>query len=336
MFKKNLFCSLAISLPLIAAEPPPGTSMSDAAMRFTVPVKPYVELRRGDLQVVIVDNRAVSDAVLPGHRAGYHGIGALKHTRQPRNLFVPSYSGLNFEHILDGTTQVRDVLFEPRQASMQLRVVNDYTAELYQAPTPHWGLESCARYELLDGGVIKMTFECVPRRETWKNGYFQLFWASYIHQPQSLDIHFLGQTDGQPAGRAWIRGVTPKHGERATHRAFNDRREFAHAEPFPLELPFGFSRHRYIEPWYFGECRGLAFAQVFRESDQIRLTQSPSGGGTGCPAWDFQWFIEQPKVGQRYQFVMRALYLPVKPEEAGIEGSGERVRDAVLRTGGFK
>lgn len=312
-----------------AVEPPRTTSLSDPQVRYSVPDKPYTVLRRGDLEVVVVDNREANDAVLPGHRAGYHGVGAIRHTRQARNLFVPSYAGLNFEHILDGTAQSRDVLFEPRRVPMQLRVLNEHSAELYQPPTPFWALESCARYEIVDGGVIKLTFECVPRRETWNHGYLHLFWASYIHEPESLDIHFLGRREGQPSGSDWILASTPKHGEQATHRALSDNREFPHVEPYPLELPFGFSKYRYSEPWYFGLCRGMAFAQKFRPEDQVRLTQSPSGGGAGCPAWDFQWLIERPKVNERYQLVMHAIYLPVGGNGVGIVPIREQVQKAV-------
>lgn len=291
--------------------PKTATSLDNPAVRYTVPDKPYFVMRRGGVEVVVVDNRAVDDSVLPGHAAGYHGIAALRHARQARSPFVPAYAGLNFEHIHDGTTQSRDALFEPRRAPMELRVINDHTAELHQAPTPHWGLESCLRYELLPSGTIEMTFECIPRRDTFTNGYCGLFWASYIDRPESPDIHFLGVPEGGEPPPEWRRGMTPRHGVLATHRGAEDRREFPHDPAFPLELPFGFSQLRYTEPWYFGVCRGMAFVQRFRPEDRVWLSQSPSGGGAGCPAWDFQWHIPQPRVGERYQLKMRAAYLPL-------------------------
>ena len=164
--------------PAAAADPPKWTTLSDPAVRYTVPDKPYVVLRRGDVQAVIVDNQPVEDAVLPKHRAGYSGVGSLTHTKRKANLFVPEVAGLNFEHIHDGTTRDRKVLFEPRNAPMELRRVGEHAAELYQKPTPNWGLESCQRYELLEDGAIQLTIECVPRQKAFKNGYVGLFWAS--------------------------------------------------------------------------------------------------------------------------------------------------------------
>jgi glycoprotein endo-alpha-1,2-mannosidase len=287
---------------------PGATSLSNPAITYRVPDKPYVVLRRGDLEAVIVDNRAVDDDVLPGHAAGYHGVAALRHARQPRSLFVPRYAGLNFEHIHDGTVQPREVLFEPRHAPMELRVIDEHTAELYQRATPHWGLESCMRYTLLPNGVIELLFECAPHRNTFTNGYIGLFWASYIDRPESLDIHFRGSTDSSNDPPRWQRGVTPAHGTFATHRPVADQRHFPYDPAFPLELPFGFSPIRYSEPWYFGVCRGMAFAQIFRAADSVWFSQSPSGGGTGCPAWDFQWLIPKPTLGKRYQLTMHAGY----------------------------
>jgi hypothetical protein len=315
-----LFIAVWLGLcAVMRGDPPPArTTLSDPAIEYRVPERPYVVLRRGQVEAVIVDNRPVDDQVLPGHRGGYSGVALLKHANRPENLFVPSYAGLNFEHIHDGTVRDRKVLFEPRNAPMELRVVDSYTAELYQAPTPIYGLESCHRYRLLEDGTIEMTFECIPRRRSFSNGYVGLFWASYIHRPESLDIHFKGHAVDEPAAARWIRGVTPAHGVLSTHVATGDDRQFDHDPKFPLTLVFSRSRYRYSEPWYFGVSHGMALVYVFRWKDQIRMSQSPSGGGQGNPAWDFQYLIPDYEVGKRYQMVMRAIYLPFQsPDEIG-------------------
>jgi len=280
------------------------------------PDKPYVVLRRGDVEAVIVNNEPVDDDVLPGHRGGYSGVASLKHIRRSENLFVPLYAGLNFENIHDGTIQPRDVLFEPRRAPMGIRRIDEYTVELYQPPTPHWNLESWLRYKMLDEGVIEMTLECVPHERTFKNGYIGLFFASYIHQPESLDIRFLGHSvDAKKPRSRWIRAVTPAHGKYSTHLATDDKREFAHDPDFPLTLIFNFSNYRYSEPWYYGVSGNMALVLMFRRGDEVRFSQSPSGGGKNNPAWDFHWFVPKYKVGRRYRFVMRAMYLPFESVE---------------------
>ena len=306
-----------MALTYLLPEQPPGrTTLGGLDARYRVSDKPYIVLKRGGVEAVVVTNAAVDDAVLPGHRAGYNGIGSLKGAGRTANYFVPAVAGLNFEHIHDGTVQKREVLFEPRHAPMELRLIDEHTAELYQAPTPHYGLESCTRYRLLDDGAIEMTFECIPRRRTFTNGYIGLFWASYIHRPESLDVHFKGFADGeQPAAARWVRATSPKHGTDATHVAADDRRTFVHDPAFPLTLVFNRSKWRYAEPWYFGVNGGVALAQIFRPGDGVRLSQSPSGGGTGNPAWDFQMLIPDHEVGRRHQLVMRAALVPFESPE---------------------
>ena len=295
---------------LAAGEPPKLTTLSDSSIKYRVPEKPYVVLRRADVEAVVVDNRGVVDDVLPGHRAGYSGIASLKHAKRGDNLFVPSYAGLNFEHIHDGTVRDRKVLFEPRNWPMELRVIDQHTAELYQSPTPNYGLESCLRYALLEDGTIEMTLECIPRERSFAHGYVGLFWASYIHEPESLDIHFKGHGVDEPPAARWIRGITPAHGTLSTHLATGDDRTFARDPEFPLTLVFNRSQYRYAEPWYYGVSHAMALVYVFRAQDQIRMSQSPSGGGVGNPAWDFQYLIPDYEVGRLYQMVMRAMYLP--------------------------
>ena len=291
------------------------TSLSDESLSYKRTEKPYVVIKRGSVEAVIVDNRAVDDEVLPKHVAGYSGVASLTHTDRRANLFVPNYAGLNFEHIHDGTVQDDKVLFEPRNAPMQLRLVDQYTVELYQAPTPHYKLESCLRYRMLEDGTIELTVECIPHAKTFTNGYIGLFWASYIHQPESLDIHFKGhESDRKPVSR-WIRGITPRHGVHSTHLAEDDDRTFPYEDGFPLTLVFNHSNFRYTEPWYYGVSHGMALVLIFRPQDKIRLTQSPSGGGNGNPAWDFQCFFPEIKVGQRSQIIMRAMYVPYESSE---------------------
>ncbi len=310
-----------------------GTTLSNPSIKFTRPAKPYAVLKRGGVEAVIVDNSAVNDDVLKDHRAGYSGIALLRHAKRAENLFVPAVAGLNFEHILDGTAHTgRKLQFEPRNHPMELRVINKHAAELCQSPTFHHSLESCQRYELLAGGTIQLTIEVAARKPTFRNGYIGLFWASYINQPESLDIHFRGTPaaipNAQPPG--WIRGVTPAHGTLSTHPSATDTRTFAHDEPFPLTLVYSFSNYRYSEPWYFGVSHGMAFVQMFRPKDQVRFTQSPSGGGTGNPAWDFQFYVPGYEVGRVYQFVMRAAYLPYE-SSAQSEKATRKHRAALSR-----
>lgn len=312
-------------------EPPKLTSLSDPQVRYVVPAKPYVVLRRGPIEAVVVNNQAVDDAVLPGHRAGYSGLARLSHTQRKENLFVPAYGGLNFEHIIDGTAhQERKLLFEPRSWPMELRQIDSHTVELYQAPTPTYGVESCQRFELLQDGTIQLTIEVIPHKRAFRFGYMGLFWASYIHQPEELGIYFLGwparlvsESGGKvpSAAAQWIHAKSPSHGLLATHPSWDDHRDFPRQEPFPLTLVFNLSEYRYAEPWYFGVSHGMALALVFRGLERVRFSQSPSGGGTGNPAWDFQFLIPEVQFKKRYQFVLRALYMPYE--------SAEQVRAAV-------
>jgi hypothetical protein len=99
------------------------------------------------------------------------------------------------------------------------------------------------------------------------------------------------------------------------HLGASDGREFRHDGDFPLALVFTRSKWRYDEPWYFGTSHGMAFAQIFRAADGVRFAQSPSGGGAGNPAWDFQFFIADYEVDRVYRFVMRAAYTPAAAPE---------------------
>ena len=311
-----LAVSINLLLPVstIAAESG-TTSLARDGVSFTAVDGHEVVLTRGGVEIMVVDNAAESSERLPEHRRGYSGVASIVHDARAHNLFVPFYAGLNFEHIHDGTTQQRDILFEPRVSPNRLRRVDEFTVELYQPPTETWAVESCQRYELLADGTIQLTVEVIPRRATFRHGYMGLFWASYIHEPESKDIHFRGITASHASEVGWVRGITPAHGTRSTHVGMGDTREFKRDDDFPLTLVFNNSSHRYVAPWYYGVSHGMAYVQMFRPQDEVRLTQSPSGGGDGNPAWDFQYLVDDVKVDQLYRFVMRAMYTPFESTE---------------------
>lgn len=323
-----LFVPVGRSIAQQPLKTPGETSLTNASVQYHVSDQHHVSLRRGPISVVIVDNGAVDVPELPGHRSGYNGVAALKHVQRDSNLFVPSIAGLNFEHIHDGTKSGLKEKFEPRKSPMQLRIIDEHTVELYQAPTKNWKLESCGRYELLDDGTIQYTFECIPRAGGYKHDFIGLFWASYIHQPEDMAIHFRGKTKSTNQSSRWIKAVTPSHGVDSTHPPAGYQHDIRINDDFPLTLVGHPSNYVHTDAWYYGVSHSMALVMMFRPQDQIWIAQSPSGGGNGNPAWDFQWFIPNCKVDQAYGFKLRAAYLPYE-SQAQIERATQRHRDAL-------
>jgi hypothetical protein len=156
-----LFASVAYGAHPYAA--PRITSLTNPSVEYRVADTRHVVLQRAGVKAVIVDNAAVDVPEAPGHRPGYNGISSLKHADRDVNWFVPPFAGLNFEHIHDGTKTMLKEKFEPRKFPMQLRIIDDYSVEVYQPPTGNWSLESCGRYQMLADGTTEYTFECIPR-----------------------------------------------------------------------------------------------------------------------------------------------------------------------------
>ncbi len=160
-----------------------------------------------------------------------------------------------------------------------------------------------------------MTFECVPRAPVFKFGWIGLFWASYIDKPGAGTIHFLGRERGA-RGERWIEAASPSHGVQSTHLPAGETRVFPRAPDFPAHwMAFSFSNYEYTQPFYFGFSRGLGLLMEFHPRDRIWFTQSPSGGGPGNPAWDFQYHIPNYKVDTVYGFQMRLAYGPFTGQE---------------------
>jgi hypothetical protein len=276
----------------------------------------HVQLSRGGSTVIVVDNQPITEGPAAGHAAGYNGLAYWRRDGQQANLFVPKYAGLNFEHIHDGTMAVEREKYEPRKSPMSLHRTDEFSIELRQSPTPNWLLESVGRYRLLEDGVIEYEFECTPRGETFTQGYIGLFWASYMNAPSERGLRFLGRRIDAPNDQPhWIEWLPKEHGVDATHRPVNDTRQIRFDPEFPLTLANHPSPYLWTSSWSYGIVDGWAFVQMFQPSDRIWLTQSPTGGGNTNPAWDFQWFVDSPKVGQTYRFRMRAAVVKFESTE---------------------
>jgi hypothetical protein len=283
------------------------------------------------LSVVVVDNTAFG----PNHRAGYNGVAELTRREEGRNLFVPSVAGLNFEHIFSGdAASFAWSIFEPRQAPMRLFRRSPAQVELRQEQTEHWPLRSLMTYTVA-GDAIDFTYCGKPLADAWrKHGYIGVFFASYIHQPADMSLEFIGR---RRPGRGdtnsfWVKHLPPSHGVAANHRPAGSRWDPPLDDGFNIPLAAGFSEFEYLYPFYFGRSGEDVFVMMFERpsgGNELRLAQSPSGGGKGNPAWDFAYFHRNYEVGREFCFRARAVLRKFKDADEVIrlyeQWSGEKV-----------
>ena len=265
-----------------------------------------IELAAGDLCAGVVDNEAHPE--LDGHGAGYNGLAWLKHAARPVNLFVPAYAGMNLELYVDGVEGEGSKLFEPRRAPMSVRQVDQSAAELHQPPTPFWQVESWTRFRLTAPHYVDFHYRAVPRAATFGSGWMGVFWASYIDRPEDLAISFPAADEA--GGEKWIRHYSPVHGLESTHRRKGDQFEITAPENASTFMYASYSPWRYARPFYLGVSHGMMYLFMSEDSPKVRFTQSPSGGGAGCPAWDYQLIVPAVVVGEAYSLRARVAYKP--------------------------
>lgn len=268
-------------------------------------------LDTASLQLVIADNEAYGAE----HKGGYNGVAELRlGPGEHQNLFVPSYAGLNLEHIFSGDAETYNWnIFEPRRLPMQLIRHSTNRVELRQGRTEHWPLRSRLVFDVKDD-AIDLVYFGTPMADAWKkHGYIGVFFASYINAPEDMAIQFIGRSRpgrGDTTPR-WIRHVPEKHGVAANHRPAGSNWDPSMDEGFNIDLAKGVSDFEYLYPFYFGHWGENVFMLMFekpRPGGELRFAQSPSGGGRGNPAWDFVYFRRDYAVNQEFSFRVRAVY----------------------------
>jgi len=285
------------------------------------------------LCVVIADNGAHP----PEHEAGYNGVAELRlGAWSEPNLFVPMYAGLNLEHVFSGDADSFGWdIFEPRRAPLALCRVSSRRVEALQRRTEHWPLRSRLVYEV-EGDAVDLTYSGTPLEDAWgKHGYIGVFFASYINAPEDMAIQFIGRSRpgrGDDTPR-WIAHLPERHGVAASHRPAGSTWDPSFDDGFPLTLASAPSDYEYLYPFYCGRSGDNVLVMMFENPDEggeVRFAQSPSGGGTGNPAWDFVWYRRRYAVGREFQFRMRAVYRTFTGLEDVVrlyeDWSGETVR----------
>jgi hypothetical protein len=267
----------------------------------------------GDLTAVIGDNDAKGE-----HRAGYNGLWSLTHKTEPTNVFVPTVAGMNFEHIFDGATLdppgQSDIFFEPRRAKMTFKKVSATVAELHQPPTPTFKLESTTRFTLREPDAIDFEFRFKPTQHAFARNYIGLFWASYINAPEDKSMYLRGRN-------IWLQHCTPAHNAMSTVLHQDDKFEMTFTKDHRDCLYKSFSPLKYELPLFYGLFKKHILIVMFDRTDGIRLTHSPSGGGTNTaaqstnPAWDFQYVLPKYEVNTEYGFKARLIYRERCPRE---------------------
>jgi hypothetical protein len=261
--------------------------------------------KAGDLTAVIGDNDDYDK-----RRYGYNGVHRLVHRTLPETSLF-GVAGLNLEHIFDGDQDLRNlsgdrkIFFEPRNHPMEFRKLADDEAELHQAPTPTFHLESWSRFKMAPPHSIDFTFRFKPHQHCFAHGYIGLFWASYINAPENKAIYFK-----DPQG--WVQLCTQGHNNQSTVRHKDDAFDLKFT-PVPQETLYkNLSPLRYADPFYYGHFgTGHLMILMFDRTEGIRFTHSPSSGGVPSypnPAWDFQYILPKFEVLKEYGFRARLSY----------------------------
>jgi hypothetical protein len=282
----------------------------DDVLLFEPVAEHIARIETDKLRVVIADNTAFA----PNHRDGYSGVAELVRSSDARNVFVPQFAGLNFEHIFSGDAESFGWnIFEPRRAPMRLVQQSPTRVELRQEGTEHWPLRSRLTYSV-ESEAIDFAYCGTPLVDAWKkHGYIGVFFASYMNKPEDMSLQFIGRSrPGRGDTRTrWIKHLPSKHGVAANHRPAESTWDPPLDDGFNIDLVKGASDFEFLYPFYFGRSGERMFVMMFErphDAGEVRFAQSPSGGGNGNPAWDFFWLQRDFAVNREFCFRARAVY----------------------------
>lgn len=233
---------------------------------------------------------------------------------------------LNFEHIINGAARDNFRATDtPRRDPMEITVDSPRSVRVrWPAATSSWALDCEMRYTLAEGAAVDMEFSVVPRKNEAPLGYIVFMWASYMHIAKGRALCFPGVKNGR---RGWVR-----LGEDLPGGGFETGTVAHEGEaPLPVEKgaqSFNITTHDslfFTEPFYYGKITGdvaekgledtRAFIMMFDQAAPVRFALWNWDGKPESPAWDWQFVVRDPVVGQKYGYRARLLVKPFTNEE---------------------
>jgi hypothetical protein len=152
--------------------------------------------------------------------------------------------------------------------------------------------------------IVDLEFRCTPRRRVFNRDTLGVFWASYLLRPEDNALHFLAP-GGPRKAPTRVRFASPRHGQESSVRGPADTYTLLVADEQRDKLFATVAPVRWARPYFYGRWRDQVVLMIFRCRHLLRFAMSPSGGGQGNPAWDFQFLAPEMAPGREYSLRAR-------------------------------
>lgn len=268
------------------------------------------------------------------------GLFYLQDDRYPTrsSLYDQEVTGFFYEHVING--QLGDLFranFTPRDDPHCIVETTEKSALMsWPAESSSWGLDCFQRITFVAPNYVDLDFTAKPTREDFPLGYCLLMWANYVKNSIDQRIFFQGQDEDGVGlvyfGRldhpnslvggsdAWDWSIWPFEYGSVSYKS---------APPLPYEGSYQYentmgissTRVSFTEPWYFSFVDGdgdlntfddtEVFVMMFDQLASVRFTFFCWWRSPNRVAWDWQWVINQPKVGETYGYRARFALVPL-------------------------
>lgn len=251
------------------------------------------------------------------HYAGYNGLVSLVPKNLGNNIFVPAFSGLNYEiTFIKGLEQDEAQMFEPRKSPMRIEYGDDSMVCLHQPSTSFKGIEASITFRIEEPYYIHQNIKLVFHKQIKDRMDFSGLFASYLYRPPNIHAYLkISQPEDDLAG--WV-GVTKEAHKSFLYTAHElPDRELTVGEHIDLykKAPIlkQYEMINEFQPFYYGLYYDYAFIMMFKDPSRTYFTYSPNGGGTEyswSSAWDYMIVQDDVKLETAYEWDLCLAFKP--------------------------